>query len=418
MSERATPDPDEHDRGAPVGQRSRTERRQASANRARDGRRTAHAAEQPRRAPSPRPGTESADDTAPSEAPESEAPEPAALVVSHWFESGPEGGPPYTAHIRLTGRRRDVVGRPSTMDMFARNETVLGVVPGSGRVTTTAWIYGVNSGEWDVTADLIGPERARAATPDLHLPQASWSWRRWSIQSSGRTAIQTRWALLAPLAATPAVLPGSFTLLAVVAIVSAFLSQPILLASLGVNVGAALVASTLALIVGLLGAKAWYMALKGASRQTLREGWSVDGFLVAAPVTAVLLAAVQGIAIGAYLDGVAPGIFLAVAIGRVGCFLTGCCAGRPTAGRGIWSSDRRVGARRIPAQLIESALGAVLGAVSAVLVLAGLLGGTGLVFVLAVAVYIVSRQGLLRLRAEARPFSWRRAARPAPARAR
>ena len=30
------------------------------------------------------------------------------------------------------------------MDMFARNETVLGVVPGSGRVTKTAWIFGVN----------------------------------------------------------------------------------------------------------------------------------------------------------------------------------------------------------------------------------------------------------------------------------
>ena len=271
----------------------------------------------------------------------------------------------------------------------------------------------MNAGEWDVTAELVGPERARAATPDLHLPRASWSWRRWSVHPVERTPVRTRWALLAPLARSPAVVPGSFTLLAFVAIVGAILSQPIFFAQLGVDAGAALAASTLGLIAGLLGAKAWYMVLKGPSRQTLREGWSVDGFLVVAPATAVLFAAAQGLAIGAYLDSVAPGIFLAVAIGRVGCFLTGCCAGRPTAGWGIWSSDRRVGARRVPAQLLESAVGLALASLSALLV-GGLLGGTGLVFVITVAVYIVSRQGLLRLRAEARPYSWRRAMRPAP----
>lgn len=393
-----------------MGQRTRTERRQASANRSRDGRQAGHVGAQPRRAPSPSPETPP---ESPGGATAHAAPDPSGLVVSHWFESGPAGGPPYTARLRLTGRRRDVVGRPSIGDTFARDETVAGVVPGSGRVTLTTWIYGVNAGEWDVTAELLGPERARAATADLHLPRAAWSWGHWSVQSAERAPIKTRWALLAPLSSSPAVVPGSFTLLAVVAIVSAILSQPIFLAQLGVDAGAALVASTLGLIAGLLGAKAWYMVLKGASRQTLREGWSVDGFLVVAPATAVLFAAAQGLAIGAYLDGVAPGIFLAVAVGRVGCFLTGCCAGRPTAGRGIWSSDRRVGARRIPAQLIESTIGLALAALSALLV-GGLLGGSGLVFVITVAVYMVSRQGLLRLRAEARPFSWRRAMRPAP----
>ena len=393
-----------------MGQRTRTERRQAAANRARDGRRAGHTGAQPRRAPSPRPESppESTQDTT-----DQVAPDPAGLVVSHWFESGPVGGPPYAAQLRLTGRRRNVVGRPSIGDTFARDERVSGVVPGSGRVTLTTWIYGVNAGEWDVTAELLGPERARAATADLHLPRAAWSWRHWLVRSAERAPIQTRWALLAPLSPSPAVVPGSFTLLAVVAIVSAILSQPIFFAQLGVDAGAALVASTLGLIAGLVGAKAWYMVLKGPSRQTLKEGWSVDGFLVVAPATAVLFAAAQGLAIGAYLDGVTPGIFMAVAIGRVGCFLTGCCAGRPTAGWGIWSSDRRVGARRIPAQLLESAIGLALASMSALLV-GGLLGGTGLVFVITVAVYMVSRQGLLRLRAEARPFSWRRAMRPAP----
>ncbi len=335
--------------------------------------------------------------------------EPAALVASHWFESGPAGGPPYNALVRVTGRRREVNGRPSSADSFAVTETVRGVVPGSGRVSTTSWIYNINPGEWDVTADLVGPERARAATPDLHLPRASWSWRSRSLRPMAPAPIRTRWALLAPLAPTPAVVPGSFSALAAIAIITAVLSQQLFLDHHGLAPGPATLASILGLVIGVIGAKAWYMALKGPSRQSLKEGWSVDGFLVAGPLAAGLAVILQGIAIGAYLDAITPGIFLAVAIGRVGCFLTGCCAGRLTAGWGLWSSDRKVGARRIPTQLLESAAGVILATVSAILVLGGVARGSGATFIIAAAAYVAARQVLLRLRAEARPFSWRRA---------
>src|SRR5579884_3267225 len=52
----------------------------------------------------------------------------------------------------------------------------------------------------------------------------------------------------------------------------------------------------------------------------------------------------------------------AMAVGRVGCFFAGCCGGPPTASRwGVWSSDQRVGACRIPTQLMELVLAGILG---------------------------------------------------------
>lgn len=337
--------------------------------------------------------------------------EPQALVVSHRLNPGPAGAPPYAATVRLTGRRRGVVGRPAPEDLFSTTETVVGIVPGTAPMSTTTWVYGIAAGEWDVTAEVVGPERARAANSAVLQPVA-WSWRRWGMVSRSGPA-RTRWALTAPLAAAPGVLTGSFFAAAAIALLGSLLVQPLFLTHHGIPVGPAVAASLLAMLVGIAGAKAWYMVLKGPSRATLREGWSVDGFLVTSPAVAVLMSLLLGVPLGGYLDAVAPTLFLAVAVGRIGCFLTGCCAGRITAGWGVWSSDRRVGARRIPAQLIESAVGLALALLTALLVLSRAGGGSGVVFLGSVALYAAARQGLLRLRAEARPFSWRRAARQA-----
>jgi len=54
-------------------------------------------------------------------------------------------------------------------------------------------------------------------------------------------------------------------------------------------------------------------------------------------------------------------------------------------------------------------VGLSLATLSAILLLGHIAGGSGLVFLGTMAIYIVARQALLRLRAEARPFSWRRA---------
>jgi phosphatidylglycerol:prolipoprotein diacylglycerol transferase len=152
--------------------------------------------------------------------------------------------------------------------------------------------------------------------------------------------------------------------------------------------------------VSLKNAKVWFVVLH--RRQPRFEGWAVQGFLAGFAVVAVSLLLASGTAVGAYLDTAAPGLFTGLAIGRVGCFFAGCCSGRPTTSRvGLWSSDQRVGTRRVPTQLLESALAATvaLGAGLSVGV-----GGasSGWVFVAAVGAYTALRQAILGLRVERR----------------
>ena len=99
---------------------------------------------------------------------------------------------------------------------------------------------------------------------------------------------------------------------------------------------------------------------------------------------------------------IAPGLLVAMAMGRVGCFFAGCCGGPPTASSwGVWSSDQRVGARRIPTQLLESVLALSLG-LGVLGVVLGHGPTDGAFFVAAMAAYTLGRQGLLHLRAEPR----------------
>ncbi|MGH2603225.1 MAG: hypothetical protein ACRDJ9_28060, partial [Dehalococcoidia bacterium] len=111
-----------------------------------------------------------------------------ALSVTHWFDSG-TAGVPYTATVRYTGRSVGARGKPTARDVFTKEETIKGIVPGSGRVSITTWVYGLQRGEWEVSAELIrGPSegswrralrpRKQSGTP---LPRAAWSWLRWSL---------------------------------------------------------------------------------------------------------------------------------------------------------------------------------------------------------------------------------------------
>jgi phosphatidylglycerol:prolipoprotein diacylglycerol transferase len=206
------------------------------------------------------------------------------------------------------------------------------------------------------------------------------------------------------------VVPGSFTVLGVLGIFVALVVQSAILARSSVGLSGSLVVSLIAITAGLLGAKVWYAVLHpGPWRQAILGGWAVDGFLVTASVVAVTILLLRDQPVGSFLDATAPGIFLAVAIGRLGCFFTGCCAGRCTGSRwGIWSSDRRVGARRVPTQLLESAAGLVIGLVAGLVATSDALRLQGVVFVGAVVAYAVVRQLLLRLRAERRDYLWRR----------
>jgi phosphatidylglycerol:prolipoprotein diacylglycerol transferase len=158
--------------------------------------------------------------------------------------------------------------------------------------------------------------------------------------------------------------------------------------------------SLVAIAVGIVGAKVWYVVLK--RRERLLDGWCIQGFIASAPVAAVIMLAALHVPVGVFLDVTAPGLLVAMAVGRVGCFFAGCWGGPLTASRwGVWSSDQRVGARRIPTQLLELALAGILGLGALVAVLRhGPAGGA--FFVAGLAAYTLGRQGLLRLRAEPR----------------
>jgi phosphatidylglycerol---prolipoprotein diacylglyceryl transferase len=114
-----------------------------------------------------------------------------------------------------------------------------------------------------------------------------------------------------------------------------------------------------------------------------------------------------GIPAGAYLGTAAAALFIGMAIGRPGCMWAGCCAGRPTASRhGVWASNRKVGCRREPAQLLEALSSLVVGAAVLGAALAVGLQRSGLVAVAGLAAYTLSRQLILGLREEP-PRRWR-----------
>ena len=337
--------------------------------------------------------------------------EPAALVVSHCFDSG-EGGEPYSATVRLTGRRVGVQGVRKTQDDFVQEDKVGRVIPGSGPVSISSWVYGLEPGEWTVRAELLRPhgDGRRGLTTAEPIGPANWSLRRWTISSGTSSPVKTRWAILAPLARIPGVIPGSWPALGALAVLVALITQAAILAHKNVAFGQPQVVFLIALASGMMAAKLWYAFLHPSPwRQAILGGWAVDGFLVVAPIVAVAMLLVFRLPVGAFLDATAPGLFVGIAIGRVGCFFAGCCAGRISRSRwGVWSSDRRVGARRVPAQLLESSAGLAIAVSAALLIFGHTVPIDGAIFVGAFAVYFVIRQGLLRVRAERREFSWRR----------
>src|SRR5260221_3899738 len=77
------------------------------------------------------------------------------LAVTYWFDPAPHVGP-YPVTVRFSGRRIDVKGRLSPGDRFVQDETIEEVVPGSGPISLTTRVRGINPGEWLVTARMLG----------------------------------------------------------------------------------------------------------------------------------------------------------------------------------------------------------------------------------------------------------------------
>jgi phosphatidylglycerol:prolipoprotein diacylglycerol transferase len=258
---------------------------------------------------------------------------PQGLTATFWFDSGTEG-PPSAATVRFSGRRVGVAGVRGPRDTFTKDETIDRVVPGSGRVSVTTRVHGINPGEWSITADVLRPQRAAPGerTPPSRARQATpaaWSWRRWALSEGAAKPVKARWAPLMGFDPVPAVLPGSYTVLVLLGVLVALVLQARLVAHAQVDAGRVLTVSLVALLAGLAGAKLWYLALHPRRwRKSVGVGWCIQGFLAGAVLAVAGMLVILRVPIGTVLDATAPGVFVGLAVGRLGCFFTGCCAVR------------------------------------------------------------------------------------------
>jgi len=338
------------------------------------------------------------------------------VTATCWLDPG-DGGQPYPASVSFTGRRTRVSGRPRQGDRFDRVETVDYVVPGSGPISVTTKVPDVTPGEWIVWARPAGgPGRGRRtilpSPPSARRPGLRrFLWPKGNPVPAGNsgTHITTR---AGGFATGPGLVPASWVPLVALGVVVALAVQGVLAGRAHLSAGAALAISLIACVAGAAGARAWYVALnRGKTEGIPTQGLCIQGFIVAAVAVLVAGLAVDGIPVRTFLDISAPGLFFGMAIGRQGCFLHGCCVGRPTAARwGIWASDGRVGARRVPAQQLESLACLVIGLAALFFVLQAPRPAAGTVFVGAVAAYTVCRQILFPYRAEPRRSSLGRSA--------
>ena len=314
--------------------------------------------------------------------------EPHAIGLTYWFDAAEEGDP-YPVSVRFRGRRLDVEGKTGPTDAFQVVASLEGVLPGSGRVALTHRVNDVAPGRWLVTAD------ARASAPAGH-DGAGASARR---LPRGTTEGVSTYAPFVRVRA-PGVVLGAWPALVGLGVVAALTLESMLAARRGLPVLRVLLIALISSLVGLIGAKVYYrLTHREEEGGFLRTGMSIQGFVIAAIGTTLLGSVVGGLSFGPVLDVTAPSLLVGQAIGRLGCFFGGCCVGLPTSSRwGLWSSDRTVGVRRIPVQLMESALAASLALAALLTVLWVPLRVGGLVFVAGFAAYTVGRQLLFPLR--------------------
>jgi len=331
------------------------------------------------------------------------------LTPTYWLDPG-ESGEPFSATVRFSGRRTDVTGKLQPRDSFWQEETVDGIIPGSGPVAITAEVRGINPGEWTVTARSVarvGGRPYRSYPPPGHDPAGVYRVpppRRVEIPAEPAATIHTSTLLRSKV---PGIVRYAYATLVGLGVLVGLGLEALLLSHGHYSLFRPMLFSVIAILAGVIGGKGWYVAVHRGKKF---DGWCIQGFVAgAAVVVAAAALAGPGIPAGAFLAAAAPALLIGMSIGRPGCFWAGCCTGRPVAARwGIWSSDRRLGCRRAPAQLLEALSALISGVVVLAVVLADGLAQSGPVAVVGLAAYTLARQVILGLRAEPRVWQYGR----------
>jgi phosphatidylglycerol:prolipoprotein diacylglycerol transferase len=309
---------------------------------------------------------------------------PQGLGVTIWFDARTEGDP-YDAIVDFYGEQPASQDAPSPT-AFTATRTISGILPGSGRIAYTARFSDIAPGPWEVTA------RASVAPRDEPLQGEG-------VHAEGPTAFMPfirEWA--------PGVSIGAWPLMVALGALLGVGLLGLLASRNGVPVTSTLLLVSLACLVGLAGAKVYYN-LQSNERVGMFSfaGLCIQGFVIAAFATIIVGAALLRLPVALLLDLTTPGLMLGMMLGRVGCWRGGCCAGRPTTGRfALWSSDRELGVKRIPVQLLEGTAAGVIGLVALTILWRSLPQPSGVLFVLVIASYVATRQLLFPLRRESR----------------
>jgi phosphatidylglycerol:prolipoprotein diacylglycerol transferase len=120
---------------------------------------------------------------------------------------------------------------------------------------------------------------------------------------------------LSPFARVSGIIPGIWAAMVMLGIVVALVLQSLLISVDHLAVGPVWVVSLVAILVGIVGAKIWFIVKH--RREHRLEGWCIQGFIAAATLASALLLVVLHMPAGAFLDVTAPGLLIAMAVGRV-----------------------------------------------------------------------------------------------------
>lgn len=310
---------------------------------------------------------------------------PHALGITYWFDAPTTTGS-YEVVLQLKGRRLDVEKARTPADDFVALASLADVKGGSGRTSLTHRVVGKAPGRWHVAIDATAIPKGADRSDEVRMPSAE------AVGSSTFAPVATMLA--------PGVVLGAWPALVGLGVILALVLQSTLARTHDLAPASVLALALVASVLGAVGAKAYYRLthLKERGGRAF-TGLSVQGFVIVATTTFILGGAMLGMSVGHLLDATVPALLLGQAIGRLGCLLGGCCVGVPTRSRfGVWSSDRRVGTRRVPVQLMESAAAATLALVTALVAWRVPTSQEGLLFVGGVAAYVVVRQLLFPLR--------------------
>jgi phosphatidylglycerol:prolipoprotein diacylglycerol transferase len=310
---------------------------------------------------------------------------PQSVAVAYTFTTRDQGEP-YDVPLRVVGRLLEPASAPEgaqtadhAIDRFDVTRTIPSVLPGVGQVTATLRVPDVRPGRWHVTV-----------TDTVHDARYETE----SVSGFGRVLAE----------AGPGVSLGAWPATVALGAVLGIALLGWLADREGLPAWPVVLLSVAASLVGVVGAKVYYLAQSTRRVGMLSSaGMCIQGFVLAALATLLLGAAALQIPPLVLADLAAPGLMFGMAIGRLGCYYGGCCTGRMSAHRGaLRSSDRYLLVRRIPVQLIEGAAAAALGLVALGVLLTRDAHPAGVLGLATLGSYVLVRQLLFSLRSTPR----------------